>query len=42
MIKSIIVDSTHNNMRLDRWLRNKLGDIPQSLIEKSLVRKNKT
>ena len=23
-------------MRLDRWLRNKLGDIPQSLIEKSL------
>ena len=36
MIKSIIVDSTHNNMRLDRWLRNKLGDIPQSLIEKSL------
>tara|TARA_B100000073_G_scaffold345604_1_gene355043 strand:- start:288 stop:1199 length:912 start_codon:yes stop_codon:yes gene_type:complete len=36
MIKSIIVDSTYNNMRLDRWLRNKLGDIPQSLIEKSL------
>ena len=23
-------------MRLDRWLRNKLGNIPQSLIEKSL------
>ena len=23
-------------MRLDRWLRNKIGNIPQSLIEKSL------
>ena len=36
MIKSIIVDSTCNNMRFDRFLRNKLGNIPQSLIEKSL------
>ncbi len=36
MIKSFIVDSTCNNMRLDRLLRNKLGNIPQSLIEKSL------
>ena len=36
MIKSYIVDTTYNNMRLDRWLRNKLGNIPQSLIEKSL------
>ena len=36
MIKSFIVDSTCNNMRLDRWLRNKLGKIPQSLIEKNL------
>ena len=36
MNKSFIVDSTSNNMRLDRWLRNKLGKIPQSLIEKSL------
>ena len=36
MIKSFIVDSTCNNMRLDRYLRNKLGKIPQSLIEKSL------
>ena len=35
MIKSFIVDSTCNNMRLDRWLRNKLGKIPQSLIEKT-------
>ena len=36
MIKSFIVDSTCNNMRLDRWLRNKLGNIPQGLIEKNL------
>ena len=36
MIKSYIVDSTYNSMRLDRWLRNKIGNIPQSLIEKSL------
>ena len=36
MNKSFIVDSTSNNMRLDRWLRYKLGKIPQSLIEKSL------
>ena len=35
MIKSFIVDSTCNNMRLDRWLRNQLGNIPQSLIEKN-------
>ena len=36
MIKSFIVDFTYNNMRLDRYLRNKLGKLPQSLIEKSL------
>ena len=36
MIKSFIVDSTCNNMRIDRWLRNKLGKIPQGLIEKNL------
>ena len=36
MIKSFIVDSTFDGMRLDRLLRNKLGKIPQSLIEKSL------
>ena len=36
MIKSFIVDTSHNNMRIDRLLRNKLGKIPQSLIEKSL------
>jgi 23S rRNA pseudouridine955/2504/2580 synthase len=36
MIKNFTVDSTCNDMRLDRWLRLKLGKIPQSLIEKSL------
>ena len=36
MHKSFIVDTTCNNMRLDRWLRNKLGKIPQGLIEKNL------
>ena len=36
MIKSYIVDSTSNDIRLDRWIRSKLGNIPQSLIEKSL------
>ena len=36
MIKSFIVDTTCNDMRLDRWLRNQLGNIPQGLIEKNL------
>ena len=36
MNKRFIVDSTCNNMRLDRWLRTKIGNIPQSLIEKTL------
>ena len=36
MLKSYIVDSTFNNMRFDRWLRIKLGKIPQGLIEKTL------
>ena len=37
MIKSFIVDSTCNNMRLDRWLRNKLGNIPQGLNRKKFT-----
>ena len=36
MKKSFTVDSTCNNMRLDRFLRHKLGNIPQSFIEKNL------
>ncbi len=36
MIKNFFVDSTCNDMRIDRWLRSKLGKIPQGLIEKNL------
>ena len=36
MKKSYIVDSTCNDMRIDRWIRNSIGKIPQSLIEKNL------
>ena len=36
MKKTYIVDSTCNNMRIDRWIRFTLGKIPQSLIEKYL------
>ena len=36
MKKSYIVDSTCNNMRIDRWIRFKIGKIPQGLIEKYL------
>jgi len=36
MKKSYIVDSTCKGMRIDRWIRYKLGKIPQSLIEKYL------
>jgi len=36
MKKSYIVDSTCDEMRVDRWIRNYVGKIPQSLIEKNL------
>ena len=36
MKKSYIVDTTCNDMRIDRWIRYYIGKIPQSLIEKSL------
>ena len=36
MKKTYIVDSTCNDMRIDRWIRNLLGKVPQSLIEKYL------
>ena len=36
MRKTYTVDSTCNDMRIDRWLRHSLGHIPQSLIEKNL------
>ena len=36
MKKTISVDHTFNDMRIDRLLRNHLGKIPQGLIEKNL------
>ena len=36
MKKSFNVESAFNDMRVDRWIRNNLGNIPQSLIEKNL------
>ena len=36
MKKSYTVDSTCNDMRIDRWIRLKVGKIPQGLIEKYL------
>ncbi|MDA7637504.1 RNA pseudouridine synthase [Candidatus Pelagibacter sp.] len=36
MKKSFTVDSTCNDMRIDRWIRLKVGKIPQGLIEKHL------
>ena len=36
MNKTYIVDSTYEGIRIDRWIRNNLGKVPQSLIEKNL------
>ena len=36
MKKSFSVESAFNDMRVDRWIRNNLGNIPQGLIEKNL------
>jgi len=36
MKKSYNVEAAFNGMRLDRWIRNKIGNLPQGLIEKSL------
>ncbi len=36
MKKTYNVDSAYNNMRIDRWIRNVIGKIPQSFIEKNL------
>ena len=36
MKKSFYVESAFNDMRVDRWIRNNLGNIPQGLIEKNL------
>ena len=36
MIKTLYVEETCSRMRIDRWLRHKIGKIPQSLIQKTL------
>jgi len=36
MKKSYNVEQTYNDMRIDRWIRNNLGNFPQALIEKNL------
>ena len=36
MKKSFIVDSSYHNTRIDKWIRNNLGKVPQGLIEKNL------
>ena len=36
MKNTYIVDSTCNDMRIDRWIRHQFGKIPQSFIEKNL------
>ena len=36
MKKSYIVEKTCKDMRLDRWIRHSVGNIPQGLIEKYL------
>jgi len=36
MNKSFIVDSSSIDMRIDRWIKITIGNVPQSLIEKSL------
>ena len=36
MKKTFNVNPTFNDMRIDRWIRNNLGNLPQGLIEKNL------
>ena len=36
MNKTINVEKSFNDMRIDRFIRNHLGKIPQGLIEKNL------
>jgi len=40
MFKKFIVDKDYHNSRLDKWFKQNVFDIPQSLIEK-IIRKNK-
>ncbi len=36
MNNSYIVDHSYEGIRIDKWIRNNLGNVPQGLIEKSL------
>ena len=36
MNKPYIVDQSYEGIRIDKWIRNNLGNVPQGLIEKSL------
>ena len=36
MNKTYIVDATYEGIRIDKWIRNNIANIPQSLIEKNL------
>jgi len=36
MKKNFFVDSDYIGSRLDRWIRKKIIDLPQSLIEKNI------
>ncbi len=40
MKKSYIVDNTYNDIRLDKWIKKKISNLPQALIEKN-IRKGK-
>ena len=40
MPKSFIVDDEYNDSRLDKWFRQKIINIPHSLLEK-ILRQNK-
>ena len=40
MKKSYIVDNTYNDVRLDKWIKKKVSNLPQGLIEKN-IRKGK-
>ena len=40
MLKSYTIDKLSINSRIDRWIRNNIGKIPQSLIEKDLRKGN--
>ena len=36
MNRSFKIDTSSINMRIDRWIRNNIGNVPQSLVEKNL------